>query len=63
MAKVTAYNLVRAINNLPKNVNYNYINPSTKGLIRIENVILPAGPIMIRRWNPNKGESWNSANV
>ena len=51
MAKVTAYNIVRAINNLPKNVNYNYINPSTKGLIRIENVILPAGPIMIRRWN------------
>ena len=43
MPKITAYNLVRAIGQLPKNVNYNYINPKTRGLIHIENVLLPAG--------------------
>lgn len=44
MSKITAYNLVRAIGQLPRNVNYNYINPKTRGLIHIENVLLPAGP-------------------
>lgn len=63
MPKITAYNLVRAISQLPRNVNYNYINPRTRGLISIENVILPAGPIQIRRWNPSKGESRNAASV
>ena len=57
MAKITAYNLVRAISQLPRNNNYNYINPKTPGLIHIENVFLPAGPIQIRRWNPSKGET------
>ena len=55
MVKYSAYNLVRAINLLSRAKNYNYINPSTPGLIHIENVILPAGPIYIKRWNPNKG--------
>ncbi len=63
MLKITAYNLVRAINQLSKRVNYNYISPKTKGLIRIENVILPAGPIQIRRWNPTKGENYRRAKV
>lgn len=59
--RYTAYNLVRAIAQLPRNVNYNYVNPRTKGLIRIENVELPEGPIQIRRWNPTKGESMQKA--
>lgn len=63
MAKMTAYNLVRAINTLPKNTNYNYVNSKTPGLIHIENVLLPAGPIQIRRWNPNKGETYATAKV
>lgn len=63
MPKITAYNLVRAISQLPRNVNYNYINPRTPGLIHIENVLLPAGPIQIRRWNPNKGETYQGARV
>ncbi len=63
MPKLTAYNLVRAISQLPKNVNYNYINPKTKGLIYIDNVLLPAGPIQIRRWNPSKGETYQKAKV
>lgn len=63
MSKITAYNLVRAISQLPRNINYNYINPRTPGLIHIENVLLPAGPVQFRRWNPNKGESYRSARV
>ena len=63
MAKYTAYNIVRAINLLPRNYCFNYINPRTPGFIRIENVKLPAGPIQIRRWNPNKGESYEKAKI
>lgn len=58
MAKITAYNLVRAIRHLPRNKNYNYISASTSGLIHIEEVITPAGPIKIKRWNPLKGETY-----
>lgn len=63
MPRFTAYNLVRAISQLPRNVNYNYINPSTSGLISIENVKLPAGPISIKRWNPEKGEAKSKARI
>lgn len=63
MSKITAYNLVRAIGQLPRNVNYNYINPKTRGLIHIENVLLPAGPIQIRRQNPSKGETCSEAKI
>lgn len=59
--KYTAYNLVKAISKLPRNRNYNYI--ATAGLIHIEDVELPAGPIKIRRWNPNKRETILSAKV
>ncbi len=61
MTKYTAYNLVRAIHNLPRNVNYNYVSPKTKGLIHIENVSLPDGPITIKRWNPSKNETYTGA--
>ena len=57
MVKYTAYNLVHDISLLPKTVNYNYINPKTRGLIRIDSVTLPAGPITIKRWNPSRGET------
>lgn len=63
MPRITAYNIIRAISQLPKNKNFNYINPTTQGLIHIENVILPAGPIQFRRWNPAKGETYTSASV
>lgn len=61
MTRITAYNLVRAISQLPRNVNYNYINPKTRGLIHIDNVVLPAGPIQIRRWEPSKRQSYEQA--
>ncbi len=61
--RLTAYNLVRAIYQLPRDVSYNYVNPRTKGKIRIDNVELPAGPIQIRRWNSSKGETYGKAKV
>jgi len=54
--KVTASDLVRAINQLPKNQDYNYINPSTTGKIIIDDVVLPEGPVYIRRYNPTSGD-------
>lgn len=59
--KITAYNLVKAIQQLPRNVNYNYINSATRGLIHIDDVVLPSGPIYISRWNPSKGETLKNA--
>ncbi|GHU78960.1 hypothetical protein AGMMS49992_30420 [Clostridia bacterium] len=61
MQKITAANLVSAIRQLPKNQNYQYINPRTKGLIRVVDVTLPEGPIAIKRWSPAKGETENGA--
>lgn len=57
MRKLSASNLVAFINQLDKNQVYNYINPRTKGVIKIEGVDLPEGPIRIKRWNPSKGET------
>lgn len=61
MQKITGYNIVSFINQLPKNKDYNYINPQNHGLIRILRVNLPEGPIIIKRWNPSKGETANSS--
>ena len=63
MVRYTAYNLVRAISQLPRNEHYNYVNPKTKGLISIEDVHLPAGPISFRRWTPSKGETKKTAKI
>lgn len=57
MQKITAANLVAAIGQLPRNQVYNYINPRTKGLIRVVHVAKPEGPISIKRWTPSKGET------
>ena len=56
MPKLTASNLVYFINQLDKQQVYNYVNPKTRGLIRIEGVDLPEGPIRIKRWNPLAGQ-------
>lgn len=63
MVHYTADNLVRAISQLPRNEHYNYVNPKTKGLISIEDVHLPAGPILIRRWDPSKGGTKSKAKI
>lgn len=57
MRKLSASNLVAFINQLDRNQVYNYVNPKTKGVIKIEGIDLPEGPIRIKRWNPSKGET------
>lgn len=61
MPRITAYNLVRAISNLPRNRDYNYVNDNTPGKIRIVDVRMQAGPIIVRRWNPARGETFQGA--
>lgn len=58
MEKLTAQNLAAFINQLPKQNNYQYLNPKNKGLIKIDHVELPEGPIRIHRCDPSKGESF-----
>ncbi len=47
--KVTTQNIVSAIEKLKKDVYYNYVNPKTKGKIKILEVIKPNGPIWVNR--------------
>lgn len=54
MRKLSASNLVASINQLDKNTFYNYVNPKTRGLIKIDSVDLPEGPIRIKRWDSSK---------
>lgn len=58
---LTASNLVHAINNLNKKVHYNYINGSTTTKIIICEVIMPEGPIFIKRYNSSKGQGPQNA--
>jgi len=56
--KVTARNLARWINELPRNQQYPYVNPKTKTVVRLDSVALPEGPIGIKRYDPHlKGAS------
>ncbi|VBB39928.1 putative type-2 restriction enzyme NmeDIP [uncultured Spirochaetota bacterium] len=61
MTRITASNLAYWISQLDHNVNYNYINPKNKGLIRIVQVQLPEGPIFIKRWNPSQNQTIKDA--
>ena len=56
--RVTAANLAKAINNLNKNIIFEYISSKNKGKIKIVEVTLPEGPIKIIRYNPSKGENF-----
>ena len=58
MSKVTAANLVSAINSLNKDIIYDYPNAKTRTKIQIVNIKLPEGPIRIKRCDPSKGESF-----
>lgn len=61
--KLTAGNLASFINQLDKKVSYNYLNPRNKGLIKIVNVQMPEGPIMIQRCNPSKNENFDGKKI
>lgn len=60
MQKLSAANLASLVNQLDKRVDYQYLNPRNKGLIRIVDVALPEGPIRVKRWTPSKGETASS---
>ncbi len=62
MPQITANNIVRAINALPRDRNYTYANERTNTLVRIVDVILPEGPIIVKRWDPTRGQTPNEAN-
>lgn len=59
--KLTATDIVRAINSLPRNQIYHYPNPATKTVIEIADIVLPEGPIHFRRYNPTEGGSSSAA--
>jgi type II restriction enzyme len=55
--RFTASDLLRAIAQLPKDREYNYINPANRGKIKIDLAVEPEGPIRIRRYDPSKRET------
>lgn len=63
MIHLTAFDLVTAISQLPKDRNYSYVNPKNTGIINIVDVQLPEGPIVIARYNPAKQETPQDAKV
>lgn len=52
--KYTAENLARAVNRLPKNEWFDYINEATTSRVRVVSVELPEGPIRIERLSKGK---------
>lgn len=49
--------MIEAISSLSRDKDFGYINPHTPGRIRVDDVMLPSGPVYIRRWNPAKGRT------
>lgn len=61
--RVTAGNIVSVINQLPRNIEYNYINARNKGKIEIYDVVLPEGPIKFRRYDASKNQVLAEAKI
>ena len=61
MPHVSANMLISAIKNLPRRTDFTYIASTSPGRIRLINIHEPEGPIVFKRWNPNKGETPNAA--
>lgn len=59
--KITASNIVAAIARLPRSIEYDYFSKSNPGKIIIDSVEHPEGPIYIKRYNPNKGQTRQDA--
>lgn len=53
----TAVNLIKAITGLNRNVVYEYPTKTTKSRIKILQITLPEGPILIERTTPPKGNT------
>jgi type II restriction enzyme len=60
--KLTASDIVTAIGQLPKDREYSYVSPKNRNKIIIADVVYPEGPIIIKRYNPSKGETPQEAN-
>ena len=58
---ITVANIVNLLSSLPKGAEYSYINISTHTVVTIEEIIPPYGPVIIKRWDPTKGETKNAA--
>lgn len=59
--RMSLESLVQTIHELPRDREYTYINPRNVGRIRIVEVQRPRGPIVVRRYAPTKGESFDRA--
>jgi type II restriction enzyme len=59
--RLTAENLVSAIDALPKNVGIGYVVSKNKGRIEIVRIAGPEGPIFVKRYNPSKQKSISEA--
>jgi type II restriction enzyme len=58
--RLTASNLVSAINRLPKDQWFEYVNARNKGKVRVVSVTLPEGPVYIMRQGDTKHQSISS---
>ncbi|MEN9873190.1 MAG: hypothetical protein RL186_87 [Pseudomonadota bacterium] len=61
--RITASNIIRDINQLPRDREYCYVNPKNSGRITIESVQEPEGPIQFRRFDPKKGKLRDTAKI
>ncbi len=55
--KYTVQNMVRALASLSRDRRYNYVNTKNEGTIEILNVMIPFGPVTIRRSGSKVGSS------
>lgn len=60
-SSVTVASIINLLSSLPKGAEYPYINESTHTVVSIEDIIVPYGPVIIKRWDPTKGETRNQA--
>jgi type II restriction enzyme len=58
--KLTASNLVKAIQNLPKDQWFEYISGATQTKVKVTHITQPEGPISIERYSPAKGGITNA---
>ena len=61
--RMTAENIVDAINRLSKDKFYSYIKETTPTKIMIVDITRPEGPIRIKRFNPEEGQSPETAMI
>src|SRR5258708_29489981 len=61
MMRLTVSDLVREIKLLPADRLYHYTDKANLGVIQIDEIVDPDGPIYIKRWNPEKGRTPDGA--